>query len=668
MPPITYSIHLDTLRTGTFAGAIDDITGYVVSAEWGFGMNSPYQELADVSNGRLMLDNRLKYFTPETTGSELISNPTFASANWTGDNPNNWTVTGESGSDPEISQVADYEGHGGSGTGSANFYSTTNTLSISQTILTVGRSYCVSLRITNSVEGAIRIYNGSTAISPKLRNPGTYLYYFYAGATSLKIESTGAVDITIDDVSCKQTNLYRMMSKGMLVRIQGVYSSDTNQYYIGRIADIDYGIDPRSGQIGGQAVTLTLEDPLKDLIDAEYQPPLLENVTAHDIITRLVDDGAVRWPYSSQFWLVGVQGASEVGETTTLYDPTIYSGEAGITTHSFVGDFADRGHGVSGYGYIRDVVEAECGGRFWWDGRVGAFKFHSRHHDILNNTVAATLTTADLIDIGYVQTPQLYNRVTINYTERKVGAANSVIWQMGGLPMRLVNGDRKTVTARYRDPDNTGVRIGIKNEVTPYVGVDYICNFNEDGNGTDVSTFVTVSVEWGATSAKVTFDNHSGFTIYLTYAQLRATPLIAVPSTVEALNPDSIYTYDVHELTKETRALSDIVTADAYAGFLAAKFGNPIAAIESIRFKAFANSTTASAAHDRAIGDRVTITDSYTGHDADYVIVGERHSYSAGSGDGQITSYVLKPVARETFWRVGTADYSEVGVTTRLAF
>ena len=54
-------------------------------------------------------------------GSELFANGDFSA--WTADNPDGWTVLGESGSDPEVSQVGSGESHGGSGSGSANFYS-----------------------------------------------------------------------------------------------------------------------------------------------------------------------------------------------------------------------------------------------------------------------------------------------------------------------------------------------------------------------------------------------------------------------------------------------------------------------------------------------------------------------------------------------------------------
>ena len=49
------------------------------------------------------------YIVP-TPGAELLTNGSFAA--WTADNPDGWTVYGEVGADPEVSEVGAAEGHG----------------------------------------------------------------------------------------------------------------------------------------------------------------------------------------------------------------------------------------------------------------------------------------------------------------------------------------------------------------------------------------------------------------------------------------------------------------------------------------------------------------------------------------------------------------------------
>lgn len=53
----------------------------------------------------------------QSLGAEILVNGDLAL--WTGDNPNSWTVVGESGSDPMITQVAP---NGSAGTGAARYY------------------------------------------------------------------------------------------------------------------------------------------------------------------------------------------------------------------------------------------------------------------------------------------------------------------------------------------------------------------------------------------------------------------------------------------------------------------------------------------------------------------------------------------------------------------
>lgn len=71
-------------------------------------------------------------------GATLVTNGDFAA--WTTDNPNGWTITGESGSDPMITEVA---ADGSAGTGAARLVAsaTFERPLVRQTILTIGNWY-----------------------------------------------------------------------------------------------------------------------------------------------------------------------------------------------------------------------------------------------------------------------------------------------------------------------------------------------------------------------------------------------------------------------------------------------------------------------------------------------------------------------------------------------
>lgn len=665
MASITYQVEVDTLRDGTYGGAIDDISGYVESLDWHIGFMTPYEECqGQAVQLSVTLKNDSKDFIPETTGSELVTNGGFAS--WSGGNLSGWTVTGESGSDPEVSQVAPYNTHGGGGSGAANLYSSdTDDIAISQTILTVGRTYHVTLNVTARAAGAIRCYCGTTPLYVPLRKPGRYEFVFNATATSFKIQNHTAAsscDVTVDNISVKQTNKYRMINKGMLVRLRGTLNGDTRQYFEGRILDIQHQLDPQRGNV---MATLIVQCPTDELMRAQFQPKLLEDVTAKEILQYLFDRALIRYPYSSQHALLDVQGCYEL-DSVSLFDHDLITADTGITEHEFVGDTADRGQGVSAYGFIKDAIEAECGGRFFWS-RAGQYEFHNRHRDLLNDTVTGTLSSADWMNPTYKQGNDQANKVTIRFFTRKVGAAGSVVWIMPGLPIQLRNGNQRAVTARYNDPDNENAKVGIKDEITPFPGTDFTFNTAEDGSGTDVSGRISVSVNWGATNAKIVFSNNSGLDAWLTYAQLRATPLITIEDEVSASDGDSIRDHELREYPMELRLLSDRNTAQGYAHFRVGRFKYPIPHLESITLYAQSNSTTQTAAHTYTVGTIIAVTDNYTGHDQDYVIVGEHHNYQHASGIHQVV-YTLKPYSRELFAVLNQTGKNALDSGIRLGF
>jgi len=135
---------------------------------------------------------------------ELQTNGSFD--NWTGDDPDNWTVTGESPPNREVSEVAPNEGHGGTGTGAANLYSDSATIvSMEQSVTTViGETYALSFDLTKRVSGTLRVEgNSGSVFVAQYTAEGSYLIEFVAVGTStaIKFLNKGASDVTIDNVA-----------------------------------------------------------------------------------------------------------------------------------------------------------------------------------------------------------------------------------------------------------------------------------------------------------------------------------------------------------------------------------------------------------------------------------------------------------------------------------
>jgi len=140
---------------------------------------------------------------------ELVLNGDFSA--WTDDNPDNWTVVGETPPSPEVSEVGIGEGHGGSGTGLCNIYTSDGTnVRIQQEITLVkGRKYNVSLSIDTIITGGIVIIPTPEMFPDKYYTSiGLKTWSFVATETSMFFHvyrrvAAEAADVTIDNVSIK---------------------------------------------------------------------------------------------------------------------------------------------------------------------------------------------------------------------------------------------------------------------------------------------------------------------------------------------------------------------------------------------------------------------------------------------------------------------------------
>lgn len=661
MVAINYVVELDTQRDGLFAHQYDDITAYVLNANWQLGMFDSYDRMAQGARCTLTLDNVGGEFRQENTGAERVTNGSFAS--WSGDNPVGWTVTGESGTDPYVNEVGGGQGQGGAGTGMANLYTTSAALSIAQTILTPGERYLCELDVDGVYGvGGIVVKSGTTAVSPVYHLGGHKKFYFYADSTSFVIAAdngNGTVDVTIDNVSVKQVDRYAgAANKGTLIRVRATTPSAAT-LFVGTISDDT----PEAGLYSRRTHQIVAADAFVHMLSTQFSPTLMTDVTADTAIDEIFDTAAIPWPYAHNYWLLGVEGSSELGTTTTLYQHVATSFDTGSTTFGFTGDNLDRGGGISALGFTRDLLDAEIG-RFFFNPRsgTGVFTFHRRHRDILNTTVTATLTDGDWEVDGsqYGRFSDLVNHAMVNYQPREVGAAASVIWEATNLPITLGPQSQRTFVARYRHATVENARVGAQDVIPMKAGVDYVSNRQR---------FLSAAAEIGANSAKITLVNtHPVRTNVVSVLQLRGTPLTVFDKRIaEAKNGDSIRDNHYAPRTYDIPAITDEDYARDFATFHANRFGDPLHYFKHLTFNANKTAARASNALDRTVGDRITVTDTFTGHNQDYFIVGLNYRASMGGDNTTDVTYVLKPAEREQYWLLGVAGYSEVGQTTKLA-
>jgi hypothetical protein len=136
-------------------------------------------------------------------GAELLANADFGS--WSADNPSSWSIEGESGADPEVTQRDSGQAHADTKTsgGAANFYATGGSLlRIYQSALAVGGFYKVAYGLSRVVAGALSVENGTLVFSSSA--PATVEGTMRAVTANVILRATGTPrDLTVDSVSAK---------------------------------------------------------------------------------------------------------------------------------------------------------------------------------------------------------------------------------------------------------------------------------------------------------------------------------------------------------------------------------------------------------------------------------------------------------------------------------
>lgn len=680
---ISYSIQCDLDRTGDYSSPIADITRYVkgtINLQW--GIQTPYDEVSQPARMTFTVTNIGSEFSREYLGAERITNGGFD--NWTGNIPDGWSTT-ETPVFSFVRQCAPDKSVTGGGLGACGItWSTAGSAPtlIQSGVFLAGKTYRISVPITyvGSIDTqhplAVGLYvrtDGDVDLSPVITTANDHVFYKFIspGQSQIKfmpagIASSGyGADCTMDNISVKEAALYRQLDKSVLIRLRATYLGTTTTIWEGKISDLAFSV----GSNAEPTVTITAEDAMLQLLDKEFTPALETSVTADTIISNMLNKGDIfAYPYAKGYWMLGVEGSSELGLTTYLVASAPTSFETGIHVFPYAGDAADRGNGINAQQYIRDVIAAEVG-RFYWDARNSEFVLHNRQHDTLNDVsqVKATFQESDLDSVSYVYGQELVNQLTVEFTARTVGGADSIIWSASGLPILLKQNTQRKINARYFDATDNTLKIGATSFTPIRQGVDIIANLASNGSSTDMSDSVIMWADSGATGATVYISNGTTQDIYVTTLQLRGTPLTSKQDTYDTLDGTSRRGYDFYPKVLSVPLMDDPDDAKNFADYQVARFKDPLARLASITFTSLRNTTTLDAAQNRVIGDRITVMLN-NGHDADYFIVGESRTITIGGDKPAQITWTLEPAQRKLFWVLGLAGQSELGTTTILGF
>lgn len=453
-------------------------------------------------------------------------------------------------------------------------------------------------------------------------------------------------------------------SRGMLARLQADYAGETHTLYLGTLDSLRAD----AGTHGGRRATITVIDPVPQLERAQYDADLQLNVRTDAVLTQLFERGELLYPYPAQTWLLGVPGASELGVTTWLFENRLTDFDAGDTTLEFAGDTTGTGVLTSAVQLIRDVVYAELGGRFFWDARAGQFRFFRRTRDIRTLAAASAPGVLELdAPPEYAWGDDLINKVAVTYYPRVIGAAASVLYTLGSVPMSLAAGQARTMSVRFQVVDAPNATVAGQDMILPVPGLDYTTTANADGTGASQNASLTVNANFHALGAELTFVNTGGAPLYVQTFQLRGTPLVSYRAVqASAVASDSLVAQGEYRRTIDLPALGDAALAESYATYLVQRYKQPIGRISAASVWANRDAATMARVLGMAVGDHVRLHDPFLNNQAAKVLVTGMTHTILPNGSHQLRLNA-EPLDRYLYWILGDATLSVLGSTTRLS-
>ena len=171
----------------------------------------------------------------------------------------------------------------------------------------------------------------------------------------------------------------------------------------------------------------------------------------------------------------------------------------------------------------------------------------------------------------------------------------------------------------------------------------------------------------GGFAAEYTITNQSGQVGYVTTLQIRGDRIKDYqPVTQEEKDDTSVTNYGELVLNWDMPYQEDPLVGKDAADFFLLNLKDPTTQVERIKFNANHSDDLMKAALRREPGDRITITETVTGINADFFINGVRLTIKPNNIID--CEWFVIPAKDSLYWSIGEAGYSEIGETTYVTY
>jgi hypothetical protein len=357
-------------------------------------------------------------------------------------------------------------------------------------------------------------------------------YWGEPGNTVLdRLAETGATSFTLKNptyqYSPNSTTVLPGWKKGVTIKLVITYDGAN---YVRGYGTIDQ-IDVDGGLVANQSIAKVT---ILDWIDYSAKYPLVSpaiqtNKTADQALTTIVNAMPIA-PQDTDF-NTGVNTFPALFDTVTT--KTKAYTEFSKLVLSELGHIylrRDKTHGetlVFESNYARNglvalthvpIVSTDSGELLKEDG--GALLKEDGGFLLLDEVEDATIDNV-MLSLDIVYGKNIVNRMTATAYPKKVDTTLSVLYSLSS-PMEI--GSNQTITFRgnYSDPTGGAIVTAISDTmVQPVINTDYKMWTASNGTGTDITTYLTVSVVYGTEAPIYTLTNTSIYTGYITLLQAR---------------------------------------------------------------------------------------------------------------------------------------------------
>ncbi len=253
----------------------------------------------------------------------------------------------------------------------------------------------------------------------------------------------------------------------------------------------------------------------------------------------------------------------------------------------------------------------------------GTFRYMNRNNRALESSAYAVSDS----DIAGLVAPSslesVYNRVRTTNHPKTVDASDVVLYALTGTPPVVPGMDTITIEGTFRDPNNTLRAIGAVSTVAVVSSTDYAGNSQPDGSGTDLTASLSITATVNASRVVFSVANLGGSPIYLVNAsgdtklQIRGRGIYDLaPRTFETTsgNADRPITIDLPYSDNDG-------IAQQIGTFIRTQYEDLASQINEVTLKPMklgtsSDTTRATQAINRDVGDVITITEAVTGMSA----------------------------------------------------